>query len=734
MLTKNVALSEAKKLYRKGFAIHWLKPLSKAPVENGWTTGPRKPLEYLEQTYFDGLNVGVRLGEASKIGDGFLACIDVDVKDPAFKKAALSKLHEITNGREKEFPTVYSGSGSGSRHLYFTSKEPFKMKTAAKVKDKWEIAIYSSGRQMVLPPSIHPETKKPYQWAMDAKNFPLFDVSGIESVTAKREASGPVTARAASGGAEFKFKLVEIDLNKTKVSERIKSAVFTGEGVKDRSGFLLPASSAMLKAGLSVDEILSVLTDRETFLGKCAYDHAKTDDRERAAFWVWRYTLERVVNENDVKRVFGAMPIEEPVLLSDEERTAQDEEFSKIIGWTKWLERTKDFKVRGTMKNCKIIFENVFGKDCFRFNEFSMNEEMHGAFPWCDKFGKEVYDVDVTMAKDWFAKTWGFEPPDEKIRSAISVIAFENRFHPVRAWLKSLPAWDEVERADALLSKYIPCAGDSELKAVCGRRFLVSLVRRIFEPGCQSDQLLILEGNQGIFKSSAFRALVGDEWFSDAAFNVEDKDAVMVIFSKWLIEFGELSTLDKTTAEHTKAFITRRSDRIRAPFDRKAKDYPRQCVFVGSTNREEYLKDDTGNRRYWPFKVTSFCRVEEIARDRAQLFAEALYYYECGEVTYLKEPHLVSKMANVQSSKEVHDIVVEQVEAVISSEEKRIGKPFDNFKVLELTTAAARVGIKLENVSVHRLGAALRKLGFVLSHVWKDGRKARVWGRVSGHQ
>ncbi|MBK8260172.1 MAG: hypothetical protein IPK80_02405 [Nannocystis sp.] len=206
-----------------------------------------------------------------------------------------------------------------------------------------------------------------------------------------------------------------------------------------------------------------------------------------------------------------------------------------------------------------------------------------------------------------------------------------------------MPAWDEVERVDTFLTKYIPCNGDEELRAVVGRRFLVSLVRRIFEPGCQSDQLLVLEGDQGIYKSSAFRALVGDEWFSDASFNVEDKDAVMVIFSKWLIEFGELSTLDRTTAEHTKAFITRRSDRIRAPFDRKAKDYPRQCLFVGSTNKDEYLKDDTGNRRYWPFKVVSNCEIDLIRRDREQLFAEALYLYECGEVTYLKESHLVEK-------------------------------------------------------------------------------------------
>lgn len=723
IMVESKTLSEAKRLHSLGLAVHWVRPKSKVPLESKWTTGPRAEGEYLKRTYSAGLNVGVRLGEPSQIGENFLACIDVDVKTPKFKAEALECLKQIIG--DKKMPTVLSGSGNGSRHLYCVTKAPFKMITVGKsegtFKDAegrkhhdWEICVYSSGRQMILPPSTHPDTGKHYEWARalstDA-DLPVMEFEAFRANRVEPVKSAGDQARKARGETDFEFTPVEVDLDNVRISRKMKDAIIEGRGVKDRSAFLLPACSALRSAGLGQNEILSILTDPKHFLSGCAYDHAKTSDRERAAFWLWRYTLERVMRERDPASVFTDAPIEEAKKLSNEERAAQDEEFAEIIGWQSKLERSKEFKVRNTMKNCKTILENVFGNDCVRFNEFANTEEMHGEFPWLVKTGKEIYDIDITMVKDWFTKKWGYEPSDEKIRSAISVIAFENKYHPVKQWLGALPVWDEVDRIDSLLTRYIPCEGDPELRAVAGRRFMVALVKRIFEPGSQSDYVMILEGAQGIQKSSAFRALVGDDWFSDAAFNVEDKDAVMVIFSKWLIEFGELSSLDKTTAEHTKAFITRRSDRIRAPFDRKAKDYPRQCLFVGSTNKDQYLKDDTGARRFWPFKVEGVCNVQAIAKDREQLFAEALYYYEINEPTYLREVHLETKMKAQQGTREMHDVLIEQVAEVLHSMEKLNGgmKPFS---MLDLFTTGKLTGVKLDQYATNRLGAILRKLGY----------------------
>lgn len=329
----NQVLNEAKRLHHLGAAVHWLRPKSKVPLEPGWTTGPRKPWPKLQSTYAEGLNVGVLLGEASKIGDNYLCCIDVDVKNPAFKKDALAKLFEITGGRE--MPTVLSGSGNGSRHLYCVTRAPFKMKTVAKVADAWEICIYSSGRQMVLPPSTHPDTGKTYSWFKEIESessLPLMNFDSIESVSVKRE--NKKTKPVSVSDDVFTFEVQDIHLDDVKVSDKMKAAILKGEGVLDRSGYLLPACAALVRSGLKRDEVLTVLTEPDTFLGACSYDHAKTSDRARAAYWLWRYTLSRVMAEQSAKNVFASVPIEGRA-LNDEEQAEQSEEFSLESGFYK---------------------------------------------------------------------------------------------------------------------------------------------------------------------------------------------------------------------------------------------------------------------------------------------------------------------------------------------------------------------------------------------------------------
>lgn len=749
---------EAKRLYNLGFAIHWLHPKSKRPVESGWTTGPRKNFDYLTRTYIDTFNLGVRLGEPSKIGEHYLCVVDVDVKSTSghHRGEALQAARDLIG--LNQCPEVRSGRGNGSRHYYCLTDKPFKtfnpaqsaefvkvqmpskkpskkeletltekeIASGVRIAHAWEISLYSDGRQVVLPPSIHPDSGEPYSWTKalnSIKDLPVikFEMSTTGEAT-KSSNPKPVV------DTDFNFVVSPVDLEWLPISEKIRDAIIFGEGVKDRSGYLLPAATALVSVGLSQNEVLTVLTDPETFLGACGYDHAKTSDRARAAYWVYKYTLARVQNERSAEYVFKNAPPVEDKKLSDSELETQNEEMKEFIGWERDLERTpKDFKVKNTMKNCKLILSKVFGEDCIRYNEFANIEELWGEFPWVTKRGKEVHDIDIKMVKDWFTKEWGYEPSEEKIITAMSVMAFENKYHPVKQWLGSLPQWDEKDRIDNLLKTYIPCEGDDELRAVVGRRFMVALIKRIFEPGCQSDYLMVLEGLQGIHKSSAFRALIGDEWFSDASFNVEDKDAVMVIFSKWLIEFGELSTLDRATAEHTKAFITRRMDRIRAPFDRKARDYPRQCLFVGSTNKDEYLKDDSGNRRYWPFKVDGVCQVEKIKRDREQLFAEALYYYDIGEVTYLKEPHLEQKMKNQQAPREMHDVLIEQVAQIINNLERAKGGPLEGFQIIDLFSNGKLGSIKLDQYGTQRIATALRKLGYVNTRSIGAKNRRRIW-------
>jgi putative DNA primase/helicase len=329
----STVLKEAKRLYDLGFAIHWVKPKSKAPVNSGWTTGPRMQWRDLEATYKEGFNVGVRTGSPSQVEFGYLACIDIDVKDPSKKELALQSLKKLvamqaeTSGK---IPEVSSGSGNGSGHLYVVTARPFKMITFEKG-EGWEAAIYSDGRQMVLPPSIHPSGRA-YTWKVDPSvGFPTFDFTGLVSATkAKSDGVGKSGEKRDKHDAEplTSFEVDEVELEWLPISDQMRDAIVVGTGVKDRSGFLLKAATALMSAGLNQNQVLTVLTDKSTYLGHVGYDHAQTNNRKRAAQWVHRYSLKKVSHERNPTNVFASVPVRDAkgVLTLGEEKE-QAEEF-----------------------------------------------------------------------------------------------------------------------------------------------------------------------------------------------------------------------------------------------------------------------------------------------------------------------------------------------------------------------------------------------------------------------
>ena len=240
---------------------------------------------------------------------------------------------------------------------------------------------------------------------------------------------------------------------------------------------------------------------------------------------------------------------------------------------------------------------------------------------------RPVSDSDVSQLQEFLQHSGLPKVGKDTTHQAVDQRAQERSFHPVREYLEKT-VWDGVNRLDYWATDYLG-AEATDYTAGIGRMFLVAMVARIFTPGCKADHMLVLEGEQGVGKSSACRVLAG-EWFSDSLPDIRDKDGAQHIRGKWLVEVAELAAIGKAEAETLKSFISRQVERYRPSYGRKEVIEPRQCVFVGTTNRAVYLKDETGARRFWPIKVTKV-DVESLRASRDQLFAEAVAAYRAGE-------------------------------------------------------------------------------------------------------
>jgi predicted P-loop ATPase len=275
--------------------------------------------------------------------------------------------------------------------------------------------------------------------------------------------------------------------------------------------------------------------------------------------------------------------------------------------------------------------------DAFAFDEMAQTKLLrqrlplspNGKHPDEGPFPRPVRDEDVSRLQEWLQHQGLPRIGRDTVHQAVDQRARELSFHPLREWLDGL-SWDGTERLSSWLTKYLGATGDADYLAAIGRMFLISMVARVFEPGCKVDYMLVLEGDQGQMKSFACKALAGEQWFSDALPDIQSKDTKQHLRGKWLIEVSELAAFTKAESEALKAFITRTHEKYRPPYGREDVSEPRQCAFIGTTNRETYLKDETGGRRFWPVAIQSI-DLAGINRDRDQLLAEAVERYRHNE-------------------------------------------------------------------------------------------------------
>ena len=728
-------LSAIRPLVEAGVSVHWLRRRSKAPVEAEWTIAPTQSLDELVATFSRGANVGVRPGEYSHTAAGYLHLIDLDIRDAAQEQDAWDWL--LARWPEaRSAPFVVSGSGGASRHLYFFTDRPFRSRKIARSpgfsmvfdvkkdrpvkKHDWEIEVFGTRKQAVLPPSIHPDTGQPYTWGREIE-WDLLDLGIGPIVSADVVESWGVTEDDLNIDEDDDLlslvKARPMGLSETEIATTL--ADLPEEWVEDRDCWLQVGQALHHEYGGS----------SAGFERWCEWSKGSTkyDVKDQAVVWKSfkgnnrnPVRMATLIKEAGVARLarahaedadddFLALPgtalTVRPVSIKDEFDDLLDlpsgpphapiapgatvvEVFDPE--WRSYLQISEEGTIKPTVHNVELIVRHdprlrgVIG-----LNEFTRETVQIGA-PGILKLRKDspkpvrqlegpVWRLSDAVNGDLWSDShdhglrvvleapdrqggYGLRTSDRDLRTAINVVAHQFAFHPVRDYLNGLQ-WDGVNRVERLFVDYLGAA-DTAYHREAAMLFLVGAVTRIFEPGHKFDFVPILEGLQGVRKSTFVRILA-KHWFAELEGNFQDeKGMVERMQGSWIIELPELQGFSKAEVTTIKGFISRPVDKVRLAYEKRAAQFPRQCVFIGSTNETEYLRDSTGGRRFWPIA----CSVPEIdtvrlTREINQVWAEAKAMYDAWRQQqpvdelplYIRDPDSAAEARQLQDSRREFD-------------------------------------------------------------------------------
>lgn len=328
--------------------------------------------------------------------------------------------------------------------------------------------------------------------------------------------------------------------------------------------------------------------------------------------------------------------------LVNDRRAEANADFEAPVANDNWegeLKHTEKGGIAQTIDNVVIILtHDPKLVDCLALNEMEHNIVAMSSLPWNTAKGPRQWtDADDAALRYYLEREYGITGKD-RIFDAVNVVAQDRAFHPVREYLDSCE-WDGVPRVEMLLVDYLGADDNAYTRAVT-RKTLAAAVARIYRPGCKFDYMLTLRGRQGLGKS-ALIAKLGGPWFSDTFTTIQGKEAYEQVLGVWIMEVGELAGMRKAEAETIKLYVSKQRDRFRPAYGRRLQEFPRQCIFIGTTNESQFLRDTTGNRRFWvvdtPNEPTRDMW-EELTPEAVRLiWGEAVAIYKAGEPLYLSK-------------------------------------------------------------------------------------------------
>ncbi len=395
---------------------------------------------------------------------------------------------------------------------------------------------------------------------------------------------------------------------------------------------------------------------------KFAYSHHATDPACGKLLNAFDLVRIHKFGGDDEKKSFTAMTdfaVKDDAVKSQltAERMEQASTDFSDADWQKALELDKQGHVKDTLDNLVLILRHDEALEHIAFNCHRDGIDAKGGLPW-DQLKDGWNDSDNAALKVYLSNNYGVYSPT-KTKDAVLAVAAEKAYHPIKEYLEELPAWDGIPRVETLFIDYFGAADNSYTRAV-SRKSMVAAVARIYHPGTKFDSVPILNGPQGIGKSTFFAKLAG-EWFSDSLTltDMRDKAGPEKLQGYWILELGELAGMRKADVETVKSFISRVDDKYRASYGVSVESHPRQCIIVGSTNAESgFLRDITGNRRFWPIPVSGSSRKKawQITKDEvAQIWAETLVLYRRGEKLYLEGEDAVLAVAEQADAMETDE-------------------------------------------------------------------------------